>query len=75
MGTATGLRRQEAARTTPMQPLSAPASVSVRGLQVIRGGATILRDVHLEVPAGTVYGLVGPSGSGKTTLLRAIIGR
>ena len=75
MGTATRHRRHHAHRPTLRQPLPTAASISVRGLQVIRGGTTILRDVHLEVPAGTVYGLVGPSGSGKTTLLRAIIGR
>ena len=55
-------------------PLSAPA-VALRGLRVVRGGATILRDIDLDVPAGCVYGLVGPSGSGKTTLIRALLGR
>ncbi|MBI2761797.1 MAG: ABC transporter ATP-binding protein [Chloroflexi bacterium] len=51
------------------------ASITIRGLRVVRGGAPILRDVSLEIRAGTVYGLVGPSGSGKTTLIRSIIGR
>jgi ABC-2 type transport system ATP-binding protein len=51
------------------------AAISIRGLSVVRGGAEILRDISLAVPAGTVYGLVGPSGSGKTTLIRAIVGR
>jgi ABC-2 type transport system ATP-binding protein len=50
------------------------AAITVRDLRVVRGGATILDDVSLEIPAGIVYGLVGPSGSGKTTLIRAIIG-
>ena len=49
--------------------------IAVRDLRVRRGGVTILRDITLDVPAGTVYGLVGPSGSGKTTLIRAIVGR
>jgi ABC-2 type transport system ATP-binding protein len=52
----------------------APA-VNVRGLTVVRGGTTILRDISLDVPPGVVYGLVGPSGSGKTTLIRSIVGR
>jgi len=50
-------------------------AVSIRALCVVRGGTTILRDINLDIPRGTLYGLVGPSGSGKTTLIRAIIGR
>lgn len=52
-----------------------PAAIRVHNLRVVRGGATILRDISLDVPRGTVYGLVGPSGSGKTTFIRSLIGR
>jgi len=31
-------------------------------------------DLDLDVPSGTVTGLLGPSGCGKTTLMRAIVG-
>jgi ABC-2 type transport system ATP-binding protein len=34
----------------------------------------VLDGLSLEVPAGTVTGLVGPSGGGKSTLMRAIVG-
>lgn len=38
-----------------------------------RYGATVaLRDVSVDVPAGTLLAIVGESGSGKTTLLRCI---
>lgn len=50
-------------------------AIRIHELRVVRGGATILRDINLDVPRGLVYGLVGPSGSGKTTLIRAILGR
>lgn len=50
------------------------AAVSVRDLEVVRGGKRVLRGMALEVPAGTVTGLIGPSGGGKTTLMRSIVG-
>jgi ABC-2 type transport system ATP-binding protein len=33
-----------------------------------------VRALDLEVPSGTVFGLVGPSGSGKTTVVRLVLG-
>ncbi len=33
-----------------------------------------LRDVSLEIPPATTFGLIGPNGSGKSTLLRCIAG-
>lgn len=34
----------------------------------------VLKDLHLDVPAGEFLALMGPSGSGKTTLLNLIAG-
>ncbi len=45
-----------------------------RGLGVERGGATLLRDVDLEVREGEVVQLAGPNGSGKTSLARVLAG-
>lgn len=33
-----------------------------------------LREVNLEIPAGSVFGLVGRNGQGKTTLIKSICG-
>jgi ABC-2 type transport system ATP-binding protein len=49
-------------------------AIDVAGLNVVRGGRTVLEDFDLLVSAGEVTGLLGPSGCGKSTLLRALVG-
>ena len=53
------------------------AVLEVRGLNVefatARGALGALRDVDLDVPAGSVVGVVGESGSGKSTLAGAVM--
>jgi ABC-type multidrug transport system ATPase subunit len=36
---------------------------------------TILEDVSLDIPAGTLTAILGPSGSGKSALLNSVAGR
>ena len=43
-----------------------------RHLNFSYGGAPVLHDVNLKVPAGTSLAIVGPTGSGKTTLVNLI---
>jgi len=50
------------------------SALSLVGLTAGYGRTTVLRDVNLDVPAGTVAALLGPNGAGKTTLLRAAAG-
>src|SRR5258708_7321524 len=40
----------------------------------LAGGRVLLRDISLELDAGTTTALLGRSGSGKTTLLRMVNG-
>ncbi len=48
--------------------------LSISGLDVGIGSVAVLRDVHLELPSGSMAGLIGRNGAGKTTLMRSIMG-
>src|SRR6185437_2824146 len=43
-----------------------------RGLNFAYNGTPVLRDVNLQVPAGSSLAIVGPTGSGKSTLVSLI---
>ena len=55
-------------------------AVAVHGLTKVfpipfrRTRLVAVRDLHLEVASGQVYGLLGPNGSGKSTTLKIILG-
>ena len=42
--------------------------------QLALDGRTLVRDLHIEVPAGAVHTVMGDSGSGKSSLLAALCG-
>ena len=44
------------------------------GRRYRRGQPWALRDVSIEIPAGSITALVGPNGAGKSTLIRACLG-
>lgn len=52
----------------------AGALIRVRGLTIVRGRREVLRDVDLDVTAGSFVAVVGANGAGKTTLVQAIAG-
>ncbi|MFB8386843.1 ABC transporter ATP-binding protein [Microbacterium sp. NPDC055910] len=51
-----------------------PSALRIEGLGLQIGGATILKDVALDVAAGSLVGVIGPNGAGKTTLFNVISG-
>src|SRR3954453_7868741 len=55
-------------------PSSAKAVVSITNLSRRFGSKTVLNDVSLYVPRGSVFGLVGENGGGKTTWLNNFLG-
>lgn len=48
--------------------------VQAHGLTKTYRGQTAVQGLDLEVPAGSIVGVVGPSGSGKTTTVRLLLG-
>lgn len=51
-----------------------PVVVEMRGVEFLRGGREILRDVNLTIRRGDFIAVTGPNGGGKTTLMRLILG-
>jgi branched-chain amino acid transport system ATP-binding protein len=47
---------------------------TLEGITAGYAGTTVLRDVTISVPPGSVVALLGPNGAGKTTLLRVASG-
>lgn len=49
-------------------------ALTVRGLQKSFGSRSVLSELDLRVPAGSVFALLGDNGAGKTTLLSCVEG-
>lgn len=58
--------------TRKTQP--APPAAELRGVSVVRDGATLLSGIDWTIDAGSGWALVGANGSGKTTLLKVLTG-
>jgi phosphate transport system ATP-binding protein len=46
--------------------------IHLSGLSVSYGEKPALRDVSLDIPRNTIFGMIGPANSGKTTLLKCL---
>ncbi|WP_051806710.1 ATP-binding cassette domain-containing protein [Streptomyces sp. NRRL F-2664] len=55
-------------------PAGGPGTLELRGVDVVRGGSVVLRNVSLVLPGGSTVAVVGRSGAGKT-LFAAVAGR
>ena len=59
--------------TTNLSSKSA-APLEVHDLTVAYTKRPVLYGIDLEIPKGSIVGVVGPNGAGKSTLIRAIMG-
>jgi len=48
--------------------------VVMRGVSRAFDGRAVVDGIDLEVPRGTILGVIGPSGAGKTTTIRMVAG-
>ena len=48
--------------------------IETKGLCKSYGGTMRVKDLHMSVPEGSVYGFLGPNGAGKSTTLKMILG-
>lgn len=55
--------------------MTSQACIQIKQLTFSRGSRKIFDNLSLEVPRGSIVGIMGPSGTGKTTLLRLISGQ
>ncbi|HUX70685.1 MAG TPA: ABC transporter ATP-binding protein [Cellulomonadaceae bacterium] len=51
-----------------------PGALEVRGLRKAFGSTVAVDGLDLDIPAGSMFGLVGPNGAGKTTTLSMVTG-
>jgi iron complex transport system ATP-binding protein len=49
-------------------------ALTLRGVSARYGTRVVVRDVEMNVPAGSWLAIIGPNGSGKSTLLKSILG-
>jgi ABC-2 type transport system ATP-binding protein len=68
--TGTGVDATRAAST----PFGVSLAARTRGLRKLYRSTVAVDHVDLDVPVGSVLGMLGPNGSGKTTTIRMLLG-
>lgn len=55
-----------------MAPSNHPVALHVQGLQKGFNGKSVLKEIDLEVPHGSIFTVLGPSGTGKSVFLKCL---
>jgi branched-chain amino acid transport system ATP-binding protein len=63
---------EAAVQPTPSQ--TTDVALSMQGLRKDFGGVVAVHDLHLDIPEGSIFGIMGPNGAGKTTILNLVSG-
>ncbi|RJE80546.1 ABC transporter ATP-binding protein [Paracoccus sp. JM45] len=53
---------------------TAPAAIELRGISKAFGPVQANRNINLNVPKGTIHGIIGENGAGKSTLMSILYG-
>jgi ABC-type multidrug transport system ATPase subunit len=48
-------------------------AIETVGLSYNFGVQTVVKDLSLQVPTGSIYGFLGPNGAGKTTTIKILL--
>ncbi|ANE04290.1 ABC transporter ATP-binding protein [Corynebacterium crudilactis] len=59
-------------QSSPNDPTT--QALAVRNLSKSYGNSTVVNTINLDIPKGSIYGIVGPNGAGKTTMLSMATG-
>lgn len=62
------------AHIAPVSPDPTQPALAFRGLTKVYGEKPVVRQLQLDVPRGSFFGVVGPNGAGKTTTLTMATG-
>ena len=66
--------RQTGGRQATAAPFSSPYAIELKGISKAFGPVQANKDINIQVPRGTIHGIIGENGAGKSTLMSILYG-